>query len=264
MRRVRLVLEYDGTEFRGFQRQASVPSIQGELERVLSKVCDHPVHGVGAGRTDAGVHALGQVFHFDTTGQIPTERIPQVVNNLLNPAIVIRHAEDTDEQFHARFGAVRRTYEYFVSRRRPDPVLARYTVFDRRLRPDAGARMNAALPAVVGKHDFTAFCSAECQARTKVRTVVEARVDECGEMLRFRIAADGFLQNMVRIISGLLLEIGRGEREPEALGAALEARDRVAAGVTAPPQGLFLMRVDYPDGYPGGAALETAPFWDRR
>ena len=263
MRRVRLVLEYDGTDYCGFQRQASVPSIQAELESKLGLVYGHPVEGVGAGRTDAGVHALGQVVHFDTTGQVPTERIPWVVNHLLSPALVVRHAEETGPEFHARYGAARRTYDYYVTRRLPDPVLARYAVYDRLLLPDAAERMRASLPALIGRHDFASFCSTEGAAKTTVRTVHEATVEEQGGLLRFRIAADAFLHSMVRIIAGLLLEIGRGKREPEALGQALAARYRQAAAVTAPPHGLFLMKVEYPDGFPGEATPPAAPFWGR-
>ncbi len=266
--RIRLVLEYDGTDYCGFQRQPSAPSIQAELESKLGFVCGHPVEGVGAGRTDAGVHALGQVVHFDTTGRVPTERIPWVVNHLLSPALVVRHAEEAAPEFHARYGAARRTYDYYVAHRLPDPVLARYAVYDRLLLPDAAERMRASLPPLLGRHDFASFCSQEGGGRsttkTTVRTVHEAAVEEQGDLLRFRIAADAFLHSMVRIIAGLLLEIGRGKREPEALGQALAARDRHAAAVTAPPHGLFLMKVEYPDGFPGETTPEAAPFWNTK
>lgn len=262
MRRVRLVLEYDGTDYSGFQRQSSRPSVQAELERRLAQVCGHPVEGVGAGRTDAGVHALGQVFHFDTTGRIPTERIPQALNSLGAPDLVVRYAEDADPGFHARYGAASRTYDYYVCRRTPDPCRVRYVVPDRMLVPDALERMRLSLPALLGEHDYAAFCGAGGHPGSTRRNVLSADVEERGDLLRFRICANGFLKSMVRNLAGWLVEIGRGRREPEALGKALASGRRGEAVATAPPHGLFLMRVDYSDGFPGGAVAEAAPFWN--
>lgn len=261
MRRARLVLEYDGTGFCGFQRQPDRPSVQGALEKALSRVCGHPVEVVGAGRTDAGVHALGQVVHFDTTGRIPMERIPAAVNSLVGPALCVRHAEETDPEFHARFHAARRTYDYFVTREEPGPVLARWVVGDPYLLPEAVERMRSALSGFPGERDFAAFCGAGADAGTTVRRVHSAEVEQRGELIRFRITANAFLKSMVRILAGLLLEIGEGRREPEALEAARQAGKREAAGVTAPARGLFLARVDYPDGFPGEKVRDTAPFW---
>src|SRR5688500_15847396 len=190
MRRVRLVLEYDGTDFCGFQRQSEQPSVQGTLESKLSEICGHPVAVVGAGRTDAGVHALGQVVHFDTTGRIPTERIAPALSSLLGDAIVARLAEETGREFHARYSARQRTYEYYVDRERPEPSLSRYVVFEPHLCADAVERMREALPAIVGTHDFAAFCAAGSGVESTVRTVLAAEVDESGSLLRVRITAN--------------------------------------------------------------------------
>jgi tRNA pseudouridine38-40 synthase len=251
VRRLRLVLEYDGTGFCGFQRQPSQPSVQEALEAKLSTVCGHPVTVVGAGRTDAGVHALGQVTHFDTTGRIPVGNVERAVNSLPGMELVVRQAEETFGEFHARFSAVRRTYQYYVLRERPSPFLARYVVHEAGLLPDAAERMRAALPPLVGMHDFAAFCAAGSSVHTTVRTLLGAEVRERGPLLRLELTADSFLHSMVRSIAGLLLEIGRGRREPEALRQALDGRKRTGAAPTAPPHGLYLARVDYPDGYPG-------------
>jgi tRNA pseudouridine38-40 synthase len=260
-RRVRLVLEYDGTEFCGFQRQPDRSSVQAALEGRLAEVLGHPVEVVGAGRTDAGVHALGQVIHFDTTGRIPTERIAAAVNSWPCTAITARHAEETAADFHARFGARERSYEYYVDRDRPTPALARYVVHDPHLRADAAERMREALQPLLGTHDFATFCAAGASPGSSVRTVLRVGVEESGGLLRLQVTANAFLKSMVRIIAGTVLEVGRGRREPDALRLALEAKDRAAAAMTAPAHGLFLTSVDYPDGFPGEALPRRVPFW---
>jgi tRNA pseudouridine38-40 synthase len=249
-RRLRLLLEYDGTRFSGFQRQPGRPTVQAALEEGLSAVCGHAVSVTGAGRTDAGVHALGQVVHFDTTGRIPAERVAEAVNARVDPELVVREAQEAPAGFHARFHAASRTYFYFVTKEQPSPFAAPYVMHERHLAPDALERMQAALPALLGKHDFAAFCAAGIAARTTERTVTEAVLRERWPLLRLELTADAFLHNMVRIIAGVLLEIGRGRRHPEAVRTALESRSREEAAQTAPPQGLFLARVQYPDGYP--------------
>jgi len=262
LRRTRLVVEYDGAGFCGFQRQRGQTTVQGELERGLEQVYGHPVEVVGAGRTDAGVHALGQVVHFDTTGRIPTERIPMVVNAFLGPDVRVRSSGDAEPEFHARFSAAQRSYDYFFSREaEPGPFLGRWVAAERLLLPDAGERMRVAVTALPGRKDFAAFCGTGTDHRTTIREVFLAEIAERGSLIRFRIAANAFLKSMVRILAGTLLEIGTGRREPDALETALRSGDRVEAGITAPPQGLFLMRVDYPDGYPGEARRTNPPFW---
>jgi tRNA pseudouridine38-40 synthase len=273
VRRIRLVLEYDGTHFAGFQRQPHARSVQETLEKALSRICGHPVQATGAGRTDAGVHALGQVVHFDTTGRIPPERLALAinavaVNALAAPDLVVRRAEATDAAFHARFGAVRRTYYYYVCRETPSPFLARYVLHERRLAADAAARMREALRPLVGTHDFAAFRAAGSSARTTVRTVYDAGVAElpggagAGALLRLEVTADAFLRSMVRIIAGLALEIGAGREGPDALSRALFERMRPKQ--TAPPHGLFLARVEYPDGFRGGPPPGTECGWPGR
>jgi tRNA pseudouridine38-40 synthase len=169
LRRLRLVVEYNGTSFRGFQRQPQQLTVQGELERRLSLLCNHPVEVVGAGRTDTGVHALGQVVHFDTMGRIPAERVASAVNSL-GADIQVRQAEEVRREFHARFNAVERTYHYFISLRPTSPFLAPYAVWEPRLLADAPERMRTALLPLLGKHDFRAFAAAGTE-RTTIRTV---------------------------------------------------------------------------------------------
>jgi tRNA pseudouridine38-40 synthase len=185
----------------------------------------------------------------DTTGRIPVDRVAKAVNPLAGPELLARQVEETSPEFHARFGASRRTYSYYLSRQQPSPFAARYVVHEPFLAERGVERMNAALPALVGRHDFAAFCAAGPAERSTERTVCRAAIEERGSLLRLELTADAFLHNMVRIIAGALLEIGRGRREPEALREALESR-RMEAVATAPPHGLFLARVEYPDGYP--------------
>lgn len=259
MRRLRLVVEYDGTRFQGFQRQPQAPTVQGELERRLSRICGHPVEVVGAGRTDTGVHALGQVVHFDTTGRIPVDRIAPALNSH-RADLVVRAVEEVGPEFHARYGAVRRTYHYFISRRQPSPFLAPFVLFEPRLGPEAAERMNEALPQLLGTHDFRAFATTGGSGST-VRTLQAARAVRRDSVVRVELTADGFLRSMVRIIVGWLLEIARGERPAADLRAALEGRFGPGAVATAAPRGLFLVAAEYADGFPGEALLTEARAW---
>lgn len=259
MRRLRLVVEYDGTRFRGFQRQPELPTVQGELESRLSRICGHAVEVVGAGRTDYGVHALGQVVHFDTTGRIPVGRVASAVDSL-GADIRVRRAEEVGPEFHARFSAVQRTYHYFLSRRRPSPFLAPFCERDGRLAPDAADRMRDALRALEGRHDFRAFAVAGTD-RSTIRTVSRVGVSERGELLRVELTADGFVRSMVRIIVGWLLEIGRGARAPGELGEALREATGPGAVTTAPARGLFLVSAVYGDGFPDPELLDEVTAW---
>lgn len=250
MRRLRLVVAYDGTDFHGFQRQPGVETVQGLLERRLTRICGSPVEVVGAGRTDTGVHALGQVVHFETECEIAPERLGSALNRELGPAVRVRAVEQAPETFHARFTAVERSYEYLVALSVSSPFQTRYVVEWPGLRPDATERMEEALGAAVGKFDFLPFSVSE--VRETVRTVREVRVSESAGLLRIRIAADAFLRSMVRLLVGLALEIGEGRRETGVIRQVLEAGTREAAGKVfraAPPQGLYLAQVRYPDGY---------------
>jgi tRNA pseudouridine38-40 synthase len=259
-RRIRLLVQYDGTDFHGFQRQPERRTVQGELEEKLSKAFGERVEVTAAGRTDAGVHASGQVVHCDVPEGLPIEKVAQVVSSLLTRDVVVKYPEEIDEAFSARFSAARRTYHYYITREQPSPFAARYVVFVDNLRADTAPRMREAVRPLLGRHDFRSFCQAAVVTST-VRTLLSAEVSERGPLVRIALTADAFLWNMTRIVAGMLIEVGRGRLDTEALGAALAARDRRAAGVTAPPHGLFLARVEYPDGYPQGRS-PRADDWD--
>lgn len=259
MRRLRLLLEYDGTRYCGFQRQPGEPTVQGELEWRLSRICGHPVSVAGAGRTDTGVHALGQVIHFDTTGRIPVDRVALATNSY-GGDLVVRYVEETRPDFHARFSAVDRTYFYFLTSRQPSPFLSQYAVYAPKLRDDAAERMRRALLLLLGRRDFFTVAAAGGPEGT-IRTLLRTEVSQRGALCRVELTADAFLRSMVRMMSGWLLEIGRGAREPQELADAVLRRDSPGAVATAPAKGLFLMRVSYPDGYPRERDAESIADW---
>ncbi len=244
---VRAVVEYDGTDFCGFQYQPRVRSIAGELERTLSELLNEPIKITAAGRTDAGVHASGQVISFRTVSTFPIDRLAIAANSELPADLSIRHAEAAANNFSARANAIERTYVYAVlNRRQRSALLARYSAHV--WNAIDLERCRTAAQALVGMHDFRSFCGMLPDSGTTVRTVRRLEVRRINDVLRIEIAADGFLHHMVRSIVGTLLECGRGRRDPACVGDALAARNRAAAGPTAAPQGLYLAGIKYSDG----------------
>lgn len=247
MRNIKLTVSYDGTGYCGFQEQrgTGLPTIQEELERCLKKLSGREVRVIGAGRTDSGVHARGQVVNFDAAGwSIPTDRIPLAANGILPADIAVTAAEDVPDKFHARFSATAKTYRYVVYNNRvPDPLLRRYTYFMPRLL-DRGA-LAAAAGMLVGRHDFAAFKAEGTPVKSTVRTIYSINAVSDGNILNLDFRGDGFLYNMVRIITGTLLEVGLGKYPPERIKSILESGRREQAGPTAPPQGLCLVEVEY-------------------
>jgi tRNA pseudouridine38-40 synthase len=252
--RIALGVEYDGSAFCGWQFQSHGRSVQGELERALSSVADQEVKLTAAGRTDAGVHALMQVAHFDTTAQ-RSERSWVLGANSNCPAdLSVLWARGAPEQFHARHSAVARRYLYRIVDRPIRPALDRLRVCWCRKRLDDRA-MHVAAQVLLGEHDFSAFRAAECQSRSPVRRVIDVSVQRVGGVVAITIEANAFLHHMVRNIAGALLAVGTAERDPAWLAELLESRDRTRGGVTAPPQGLYFTAPSYPAafGLPAGA-----------
>ena len=245
MPRYKIKIEYDGTPFVGWQRQAKGVSIQGALEEAIFKFSGERVGIRGAGRTDAGVHALGQVAHFDLQKDWAAERVRDAVNFHLKPdPIAVLTCELAGADFDARFSAVKRHYEYRILARRAPPVLARNHVWWI-VRPLAAANMAEAAQAFVGRHDFTTFRAAECQAKSPVRTLDRFDVSQEGEEIVCRVSARSFLHHQVRSMVGSLKPVGEGKWPVDAVARALEARDRKACGALAPSSGLYLVGVDY-------------------
>lgn len=246
-RRIKLTLAYDGTNYNGWQVQArpqGVKTIQGILEEKLKLLTKEEIKVVAAGRTDAGVHALGQVVHFDTNSTIPTERFPQALLSVLPWDIVPLAAEEVDENFHARYSARWKTYRYTIDTGPMPHVFWRRFAYHCPHPLDRKA-MARATEYLLGEHDFRSFCASGSSAKNFVRTIAACRWKEEGQLLMLEITGNGFLYNMVRIIMGTLLEIGKGKLKPEAMGEIIAARDRKAAGPTAPAHGLCLLKVEY-------------------
>jgi tRNA pseudouridine38-40 synthase len=247
-RNVKLTIEYDGSAYHGWQTQANAPTVQQAMEEAMAGVVGHPVALTASGRTDAGVHALGQVANFTTRSTIPADRLPLALNAALPPDIAVQAAEDVPLDFHARFHATGKTYRYTVLRCPLRPAVERRTAAWLRRDLDLAA-MRAASALFLGTHDFAAFRTAAEQTDNSVRTVTRcdlaARPDHGGERIEFTVAANGFLYNMVRAMIGTLLVIGRGKWPPQRVADLLAAPDRARAGPTAPARGLCLMEVRY-------------------
>jgi tRNA pseudouridine38-40 synthase len=245
MPRYKLTIEYDGTPFVGWQVQGNGTSVQGVLTEAIAAFAGERVTVHGAGRTDAGVHALGQVAHVDLAKDWDIKNVRDAINFHLRPQpIAVLKAEQVAADFDARFSATKRHYLYRISNRRADLTLEQYRVW-RVPRPLDVAAMHAAAQKLVGKHDFTTFRSSECQARSPVKTLDRLDVTLDGEEVRIDASARSFLHNQVRSMVGSLVHVGEGKWSVDALAAALAARDRAACGQVAPPQGLYLVRVEY-------------------
>ena len=245
MTRFKLTLEYDGGGFVGWQRQDNGPSIQGAVEEALIGFCGERVTLHGAGRTDAGVHALGQVAHLDLEKPTTADTLRDALNAHLRPApIAVLKAESVDDAFHARFSATRRRYLYRIVNRRAPLALERGRAWFVPAELDADA-MHEAAQVLIGQHDFTSFRAAECQAKSPVKTL--DRLDVRREQTAIRIEADArsFLHHQVRNMAGTLRLVGDGKWRAADVAAALAAKDRAAAGPTAPAEGLYLVAVDY-------------------
>ncbi len=245
MPRYRLTVEYDGGPFVGWQRQDNGASVQGALEDAIEKMSAERVTVTGAGRTDAGVHAYGQVAHFDVDKEFEPGKIRDGLNHFLRPApIVVLDSVIADTEFHARFSAVKRHYLFRILNRRSPAALESGKVWHISHPLDADAMHNAA-QLLVGNHDFTTFRAAECQAQSPVKTLDKLDVSRRGEEIHIEASARSFLHHQIRSITGSLKLVGEGKWSKPDLKAALDAKDRSACGPVSPPVGLYLTRVDY-------------------
>ena len=245
MPRYKLVVEYDGTPFVGWQMQEAGLTVQGLLTAAISAFCGETTTVQGAGRTDAGVHALGQVAHVDLGRPWDSDTVRDAINAHLRPhPIAVLSAEDASDTFDARFSATKRHYLYRIVNRRADLAIERHRAW-RVSRPlDAGA-MHAAAQRLVGKHDFTTFRAAECQAKSPIKTLDRLDVERDDEEVRVVASARSFLHHQVRSMVGSLAFVGEGKWSTDDLAQALVARDRAACAPVAPPEGLYLVSVDY-------------------
>lgn len=245
MARWKLTIEYDGLPFVGWQRQENGPSVQAAVEQAILKLSGEAVTIIAAGRTDAGVHALGQVAHADIAKEMAPDKMRDALNAHLRPhPVAVLEAEVVGDDFHARFGAVARHYLYRIANRRAPLTLEAGKAWQVQAALDAEA-MHAAAQRLVGSHDFTTFRASECQAKSPVKTLDRLDVSRVGEEITVRASARSFLHHQVRSMVGTLKQVGVGKWTAGDVAAALAAKDRAACGPVAPPDGLYLVRVDY-------------------
>lgn len=244
MKRIRLTVAYDGTNYNGWQVQPNGITIEGVLNRALTELTGEPVTVIGASRTDSGVHSLGNVAVFDTETRIPPDKISYALNQRLPDDIVVQHSCEVPPDFHPRRCASRKTYEYKILNRTFPMPLRRFDTYFYHRRLNV-ADMQEAARLLVGEHDFKSFCSIHTQAESTVRTVYSLTVEKQGDLIVIRVTGSGFLYNMVRILAGTLLQAGSGERKPGEMTQILNAADRSAAGPTAPACGLTMIGIEF-------------------
>lgn len=244
MKNIRLVLEYDGAGYSGWQWQPNAVTLQGTLEGAIFKITGENLRVTASGRTDAGVHAWGQVVNFHTEATLDSNAWRGALNHHLPPDMRVLEAAEAPEEFNARHSAVGKRYEYIVLNRFAPSPLRRNHAWHVGVALDFDAMAEAARP-LVGEHDFTSFRALACDAKSPVRTLRQLDVARDGDTIIFQLGANAFLRHMVRNIVGTIVEVGKGRFKPEDVQAMLDARDRTKAGPTAPPQGLYLVEVEY-------------------
>jgi tRNA pseudouridine38-40 synthase len=244
--RIACILAYEGTNYAGWQLQVNTPTVQEKIEQAISQVATHPARVICAGRTDRGVHANFQVIHFDTDCQRENEIWKAAINDYLPPDIRILSLQTVDADFHARYSAENRTYRYLIYQGSM-PWFRQYSwMMTRSLQLKA---MQKAARDLIGEHDFSAFRGAGCQAASPMRHIIQLSIIQKANWIKLNITANGFLYHMVRNIVGVLVEVGKGKRAPDSMPPLLKSRDRQKASITAPPQGLYLRSICYPERF---------------
>ena len=245
MRNIKLTIMYDGKDFNGWQKQPNKLNIQGTIEKVLSEMTGEEIELNASGRTDAGVHSFGQVANFKTNSKIPIEKFPIAINSKIKKSIVITNAEEVEERFHSRYNCKRKTYRYVIDNSEFPTPMYRYLEYHipNKLNIEA---MKKAAKYFEGEYDFKAFKSSGTSSKSSVRTIYKAEVKKAeNNRIYIELTGNGFLYNMVRIISGTLVEVGFGKIKPEEIKTIIESKDRQKAGKTLPAHGLYLMNVNY-------------------
>lgn len=244
MRNIKVKIEYDGKNFNGWQKQPDKLNIQGEIERAIFEVTGEQTDVIASGRTDAGVHSLGQTANFKIENEMPIDKIPLAINSKLKKTIRIQTAEEVDERFHSRYSCKGKKYRYIINNAPIESALYRDYELHISQKLDI-EKMREAIKYFIGEHDFSAFKSSGTSSKNSVREIYSAEIIDDGARLKIELTGNGFLYNMVRIISGTLVEVGMGKIEPKQIPEIIESKDRGMAGRTLPPQGLYLVEVYY-------------------
>ena len=244
LRNIKLTIEYDGTNYAGWQRQTTAITIQGEIERAIEKITGEETEITGSSRTDAGVHAKGYVANFYTSSKISIEKFTGAINSKLPLDIVILHSCDVPHEFHSRYNSTGKRYSYSILNRRESVAVGRNYIYHHKWVLDTKA-MKEAAEYFIGTHDFSAYKNLGSSAKTSVRTITELRIIKDEDLIKIYIAADGFLYNMVRIIVGSLIRVGEGKIKPNEIKSIIESKERSKAGKSVPPGGLCLEEVFY-------------------
>ena len=244
MRNIKLTIEYDGKEFNGWQKQPNKLNIQGEIERAIENITGEKVELNASGRTDAGVHALGQVANFKTESKIPIEKMAIAINSQVKNSIRIINAEEVDDSFHSRYNCKQKTYRYIINNSPYGSSVYRNLEYHMPVKLNF-EKMKKAIKYFEGQHDFKAFKSSGTSSKSSVRTIYKAELKREGDRIIIELTGNGFLYNMVRIISGTLVDVGLGKSEADRIPEIIKSGDRTKAGKTLPPQGLYLLEVRY-------------------
>lgn len=244
MRNIKIIIEYDGKDFNGWQKQPNKLNIQGEIERAIEEVTGEKVDLIASGRTDAGVHALGQVANFKIEKDIPIEKIPYALNSKLKKSIRIKDAKEVDEKFHSRYTCKRKTYKYVINNSVQGTAIYRNLQYHFPEKLD-DIKMNEAAKYLIGEHDFKSFKASGTSSKSSIRTIYNASVKREEEIVTIELTGNGFLYNMVRIIAGTLIDVGTGKINAKDVKEILDAKNRLKAGKTLPPNGLYLVNVEY-------------------
>lgn len=244
MRNIKLVIEYDGKDYNGWQKQPNKLNIQGEIEKAIQNITGEEVELYASGRTDAGVHSLGQVANFKTESKIPISKMAIAINSQVKNSIRIKNAEEVDERFHSRYCCKKKTYRYVINNSLYGSSIYRNLEYHMPIKLDVN-KMKQAISYFEGEHDFKGFKSSGTSSKSSVRTIYKAIVKQEGDRILIELTGNGFLYNMVRIIAGTLVDVGLGKIKPEQISSIIESKDRTKAGKTLPPHGLFLVSVEY-------------------
>ena len=244
MRNIKLTIEYDGKDFNGWQKQPTKLNIQGEIERAIEQITGEKVDLIASGRTDAGVHSLGQIANFKTESKLPIEKFPVALNSKLKKSIRIQNAEEVEENFHSRYSCKQKTYRYIINNSKEGSAIYRNLEYHMPIKLDIKS-MEKAIKYFEGEHDFKGFKASGTSSKNSVRKIYKAQIKKEGDRILIELTGSGFLYNMVRIIAGTIVEVGLGKIKPEDIPNIIESKDRTKAGKTLPPYALYLVKVEY-------------------